>query len=190
MNEPKSVKLSTNRLELIAATLDHLCAEIEAPDRLASLLNVRVEAGWPPGEYDRDAQEFFRDRLQEGGTSAIGWYGWYAVQRGNSNRPSVLVGAGGYFGPPNEEGEVEIGFSIVSAWQGLGYATEIAQRLVENAFADRRVKKTIAHATPINLASSRVLEKSGFQYVCTEEDSGNNLFEIRRGTSIPIRASR
>ncbi|MCD4846876.1 MAG: GNAT family N-acetyltransferase [Candidatus Aegiribacteria sp.] len=182
MNESKSIKLSTNRLELIAATLDHVCAELEAPERLASLLNAQVEPGWPPGEYDRDAQEFFRDRLKEGGVAVIGWYGWYAVRCGSPYQPSVLVGAGGYFGPPSEEGEVEIGFSVMPAWQGLGYATEIAETLIENAFTDIQVQKVIAHTTPVNLASCKVLEKCGFRYVCRNEESDNNRFEILRNT--------
>jgi RimJ/RimL family protein N-acetyltransferase len=183
MNKSKTVKLSTNRLELVAATLDHICAELEAPERLASLLNAQVEPGWPPGEYDRNAQEFFRDRLKEGGVAVIGWYSWYAVRRGSPYQPSVLVGAGGYFGPPNEEGEVEIGFSVMSVWQGLGYAIEMAEALIENAFTDIRVKKVIAHTTPVNLASCKVLEKCRFRYVCRDEESGNNLFEILRNTS-------
>lgn len=180
MNNIASVTLSTQHLELIAATLDHICAEIDAPERLTSLLHAQVEPGWPPGEYDRDAQEFFRDRLQEGGKAAIGWYSWYAVQRGTLNQRSVLVGAGGYFGPPNEIGEVEIGFSVMPTWQGLGYATEIARALIEYAFTDRRVNKVIAHTACGNVASCRVLEKCGFRSVGGDAQSGNCLFEIRR----------
>ena len=55
-----------------AATLDHLCAEIEAPAKLASMLGIDVPAGWPPGEYDRAAQEFFRDRMEELGPAGGG----------------------------------------------------------------------------------------------------------------------
>ena len=100
------MRLSTNRIELLAATLDHVCAELESAERLASLLKAHVEHGWPPCEYDQDAQMFFRDRLKEGGASVIGWYGWYALRRGSPDRPPGLVGAGGYFGRPNEEGIV------------------------------------------------------------------------------------
>ncbi len=180
MNQSISMRLSTNRLELIAATLDHVCAELESAERLASLLKAYVEPGWPPGEYDRDAQEFFRDRLKEGGAAVIGWYGWYALRHGNADQAPVLVGAGGYFGPPSEEGVVEIGFSIMPAWQNNGYATELAEMLIKNAFTDGRVLKVIAHTTPTNLASRKVLEKCGFNYVCREEESGNNLYAIMR----------
>jgi len=174
------MRLSTNRLELIAATFDHVCSELESTERLASLLKAHVEPGWPPGEYDRDAQVFFRDRLKEGGAAAIGWYCWYALRHGSPYEAPVLVGAGGYFGPPSEEGVVEIGFSIMPAWQNNGYATELAELLIKNAFTDGRVLKVIAHTTPMNLASCKVLEKCGFNYVRSDEESGYNLYAIMR----------
>ncbi|HPX82616.1 MAG TPA: GNAT family N-acetyltransferase [Syntrophales bacterium] len=59
---------------------------------------------------------------------------------------------------------VEIGFSIMPAWQNFGYATELAELLIKNAFTDGRVLKVIAHTTPMNLASCKVLEKCGFNY--------------------------
>jgi RimJ/RimL family protein N-acetyltransferase len=172
--------LSTDNLDLIAATLDHVMAELESPEYLASLLNVRVEPGWPPGEYDRNAQEFFLERLKEGGPDAAGWYTWYAVKRGNQSGSSTLIGAGGYFGPPSEDGTIEIGFSVMPSWPGHGYGTEIASKLTEHAFTDSRVKKVIAHTAPENMASRKVLEKCGFSFVCMNEETGHNRFEIFR----------
>ncbi|NPU83948.1 MAG: GNAT family N-acetyltransferase [Syntrophaceae bacterium] len=163
---------------MIAATPDLLAAEGESPERLASLLKARVEPGWPPGEYDRDAREYFRERLEEGGAGAAGWYVWYALQRGETGGPAVLVGAGGYFGPPGDDGSVEIGFSVMPAWRELGYATEMAGMLVGHAFADGRVQKVVAHASPGNPTSCRVLEKCGFSLVSRDETSGNNRFEV------------
>ncbi len=180
MNTSEPIRLSTNRLELVAATLELVLAELESPDSLATLLNVQVEAGWPPGEYDRSAQEFFRDCLQKGGDAAIGWHNWYAIQRATPHKPAILVAAGGYCGLPNEKGEVEIGFSVMPAWQKLGYATELAQALVVHAFDDERVQKVIVHTTPANIASRKVIDKCGFCYVGHDATSGNDCFEIVR----------
>lgn len=157
-----------------------MCAEIEAPECLASLLGATVEPGWPPGEYDRGAQEFFRDRLREGGNHAVGWYGWYAIRRGGLNEASVLVGAGGYIGPPNGDGVVEIGFSMMPLWQGMGYATEMVQTLVANALADPRVRKVVAHTSRENSASRRVLNRTGFRYVDGADEPGSVCFEVLR----------
>jgi [ribosomal protein S5]-alanine N-acetyltransferase len=182
--QSEGVRLFTNRLELMAITLDHVCTGLEAPECLAALLNALAEAEIPPGEFDRDAQVPFRDNLKEDGASAVGgWYGWYTVQRTSPHMPSVLIGEGGYFGPPGGNGEVEIGFSIMSAWQSLGYATELVGMLIDNAFIDNRVQKIIAHASPGNLASCKVLEKCGLNYVCREEGSGNSLYAIIRDIS-------
>ena len=177
MNEPNSMKISTDRLEVVAATLDHVRAELESPESLTAELNADVGPDWPPGEYDRAVQEFFRDCLQKGGSAVVGWYGWYAIR--NDQHPE-LIGSGGYLGLPCENGEVETGFSIVNNWQGAGYATEMAGALVTNALTDSRVQKIIAHSTRRNFASCKVLEKVGFKVVGTGEKSGSIRFEIQR----------
>ena len=174
------MKLSTDHLDLIAATLDLVQAELESPEHLASQLCATVEPGWPPGEYDRGAQEFFRDHLMEGGAAVVGWYGWYAVRRGTGDQLAVLVGAGGYLGPPDRDGGVEIGFSVMPSWQDRGYATELAGALVQNAFTDQRVQKVVAHTTAANPASRRVLEKRGFHQSGQIGDDGNIRFECPR----------
>jgi ribosomal-protein-alanine N-acetyltransferase len=116
--------MRTPRLDLIATTLAHLDTELDAPERLAPMLDALVPSGWPPCEYDADAMRFFRERLQAEGASSAGWYGWYAVRRATSGEPATLVAGGGYFGPPND-GRVEIGYSVVESHRGQGFATEL-----------------------------------------------------------------
>ena len=170
----------TDRLELVAATAEHVSAELESPELLGAMLNVRIAPGWPPGEYDRQAQEFFRDRLREGGEVTVGWYAWYVILRDSDRSLSVLVGAAGFSGPPNERGEVEVGFSILPAWEGRGFATETVKALVRHAFADSRVTKVIARTTVQNRASQRVLSKSGFECVDDGAPPWSLRFEILR----------
>lgn len=182
MRSPRPLTLATARLDVVAATLDHVHAELDGRERLAALLHADVEAGWPPGEYDRGAQEFFRDRLCEGGAEVVGWYTWYALRRGGSQR--VLVGAGGFIGPPSEEGDAEIGFSIMPTWRGRGYATELVGALLTWAFDDPRARRILAHTTPQNAASCRALEKSGFCLVGRIEESQTMCFELLRPPSV------
>ncbi len=54
----------TGRLLLVAATPDHLRTELDSPSKLGFMLNADVPADWPPGEYDRKAQEFFLDLME------------------------------------------------------------------------------------------------------------------------------
>lgn len=139
--------------------------------------------GWPAGEYDAAAMEFFRDRLEQGGPEVVGWYGWYAVRREEAGSPATLVGSGGYLGPPSPEGEVEIGYSLLPASRGQGYATEITQALVARARADPRVRRVIAHTQQDNQASIRVLERCGFSRTGEGEEPGSLRFVFGRLSS-------
>jgi RimJ/RimL family protein N-acetyltransferase len=156
-------RLQSNRLTLIAATLAHVRTELEAPEQLAALLDAVVSADWPTGEYDREAKEIFRSRFEEGGIEVEGWYGWYALREADAEGPRALVGAGGYFGPPDAEGTVEIGYSILPEWQRRGYASELVRMLVERAFTFANIERVIAHTTEANPASIAVLLRCGFQ---------------------------
>jgi len=163
--------IRTERLDLLAAAIDHLDAELESPSQLAALLGARVPEGWPPGEYDRTAIEFFRARLAEN-PEAAGWYGWYAVERAGEGRLATLLGAGGYYGPPSADGTVEVGYSILPGFQGRGFATELVRALVARAFATAGVTRVIAHTFPGNAGSVKALERSGFVLVGPDREPG------------------
>jgi len=73
----------------------------------------------------------------------------------------LVIGLCGFTGPPDSNRCVEIGYSIVPAYQGRGLATEAARALI-NFSIPNQVRKVRAHTlTEIN-ASTRVLEKCGF----------------------------
>jgi RimJ/RimL family protein N-acetyltransferase len=126
------------------------------------LLSVEIPAGWPPGEYDRQASSSLRARLIEN-PDALGWFGfWYAVRRSVGSRTAMLVGVGGYFGPPDAEGTVEIGYSILPEVQSRGFATEVVSALASRAFATAAVKRVVARTARGNIGSIKVLVRSGF----------------------------
>ncbi len=167
-------------LTLIASTLTHIIAELEAPEQLADLLNATVSPQWPTGEYDRDAMEFFRACFEKGGEAVEGWYGWYAVRDQDATAPRSLVGAAGYFGPPDASGVVEIGYSVLPEWQRRGYARQMVQALIENAFTLPEVHRIIAHTTEQNAASVAVLRRCGFQSAGPGDEPGLIRFERAR----------
>lgn len=160
--QPLPTPLHSARLTLHATTLAHLAAERAGPAALESALGAVVPASWPPGEYDADALAFFEQALGDGGPAVVGWYGWYAVRRATAETPATLVGAGGFFGPPDADGVVEIGYSICSEWQRQGFATELVATLVAWARSQPAVRGMRAHTTPDNAASIAVLERTGF----------------------------
>src|SRR5215203_2887875 len=88
-----------------------------------------------------------------------------------------LVGWGGFKGPPTRE-TVEIGYEIAESRQGRGLATAAARAMVEDAFADERVTRVIAHTLPEHNASTRVLEKLGFRLDGEAEENGRRVWRF------------
>jgi RimJ/RimL family protein N-acetyltransferase len=157
--------LRTARLDLIAATVDQLSAELEDPQKLGALLGAEILPSWPPGEYDRIAMEYFRTRLVEGGSAVAGWYGWYGIRRATAELPPILVVSAGYFGPPTALGSVDIGYSVVPEWRRHGYATETVNALSARALEVPGVHRVLAEAHMANAASIAVLKRCGFRWV-------------------------
>lgn len=168
--------ITSARLDLVPATIAHLEAELNSPEELGRFLGAVVPSSWPPGEYDRAAMEFFRDRLS-GNPALVGWYGWYAIHRAESDGPTV-IGAAGYLGPPGSDGTVEVGYSIAQEFRGRGYATEIVEALVRQAFSFPEVTRVIAHTQTSNSGSVKVLRRCGFTLVGLDDESG--AFEYER----------
>ncbi len=164
--------LATPRLDLIAATARLHTLELEDRVAFAEALDSEVDPAWPPGEYDADAIAFFRDQLAAH-PERVGWLSYYVRLR----EGACLVGAAGYFGPP-EQGQVEIGYSLLEAHQGKGYATEVVLALDARA-RSQGVRRVIAHTAEVNAPSQRVLERCGF----VREGPGRGAGSLRYGSS-------
>lgn len=151
-------RILTPRLELVLGTASVLRADLEGPDALGEALGAAVPvAGWPPGEWDEPAVRWMLGQV-ESGISPGDWGAWYYLRR----EDRLLVGAGGYKGAPDDDGTVEIGYSVVESVQRRGYATEAALGLVVRAFADPSVRRVTAETFPHLVASLGVLRKLGF----------------------------
>jgi RimJ/RimL family protein N-acetyltransferase len=74
----------------------------------------------------------------------------------------VVIGDCGWFGPPDEDGEVEIGYGLAPSARGRGLGTEAVRLLVEwvRAHGARSVR---AEVLPGNETSLRLLARLGFE---------------------------
>lgn len=61
-----------------------------------------------------------------------------------------------------QAGVAEFGYWLGRAYWGRGIATEAAQLLADHALKERQLRRLEAHVFLPNVASARVLEKSGF----------------------------
>jgi len=95
---------------------------------------------------------------------------WQALERGTG----ALVGCCGLRPYSFGESGFELGYYLVPARWGLGYATEAATGVIHYAFTTLRLPQLFAGHHPHNVASRRVLIKLGFQHIgdCWYEPNG------------------
>jgi RimJ/RimL family protein N-acetyltransferase len=96
--------------------------------------------------------------------------------------PRELIGLCGFKTQP-ENGVVEVGYSLVPAFQRQGYCTEAIRALIARAFTHASVQRVAAETLPHMRASLRVMEKCGMRYVGTgaeEEGMPTVRYEVNR----------
>lgn len=172
-------RIETERLQLVPATIDTLHAELVNPARLAAIARMDVSPEWPPELYDRDPIIYTLERL-EAAPDEEGWWMYYFVRKATLAVDPLMLGCGGYKGPPSADGTVEIGYSIVPEERCRGYATEAARGLIHHAFEDDAVRQVIAETLPSLRASIRVLEKCGFRLAGAGSEEGVIRYELSR----------
>ena len=163
--------METTHLKLTPWAPEHLLAMIDGADRFEDAAGVPLAEGLREFFVSGEVSPAWVERLRAT-TSPDPWTLGFAVVHRDDER---VVGSAGFKGPPDDDGVVEIAYGIAPGYQGRGLATEAAGALV--AFALERVDVTSirAHTLPENNASSRVLAKSGFQYLGEVVDPEDGL---------------
>jgi RimJ/RimL family protein N-acetyltransferase len=90
----------------------------------------------------------------------------------------AVIGDIGFHAPPDELGELSVGFGIVPEARAHGYATEALRTLLDWALRRPEVRAVHADTDLVNLASQRVLLAAGMRLVADEGD--RKLYEIAK----------
>ena len=170
------MRIRTRRLELIAAASASVQAALDGRAALAVALGARVPATWPPEFLDDAALEFTRAKLAD--PSQAGWWMYFLVLPG---RDRVLIGSGGYAGPP-AGGAVTVGYGIVSDHRRCGYASEAARGLIDHAFAHPEVTRVFAETLPELAGSIAVMRRCGMQPQGAGSEPGSVRYGLDRET--------
>ena len=149
-------RIETARMRGERLRLDH------GPELEHLLLDPRITPTmWardePPTREDIKAG--LRDKLRH--WESYGFGQWLLRDRASGE----MVGRGGpQWTRASGTDEVEIGWVIVPERWGEGLATELAWASLEVAFGPLELREVIAYTLPHNVASRRVMEKTGFAY--------------------------
>jgi RimJ/RimL family protein N-acetyltransferase len=181
-----SIRLRTERLQLRSATPELAAADLNDPSDFSRLLEADVPQDWPPPLNDDNTKAFTLNYLKEN-PDAAGWGTWYFLLPGRGDERTRAIGIGGFKGKPSGEGMVEIGYSVMPDYQGLGFASEAVAGLIGWAFSHPEVLLVIAETLPALGASIRVLENNGFHLLGSGSEEGVIRYGIDRNQFQPHR---
>lgn len=152
--------IETDRLRMITFTADMMKASLRG--ELEEAAGYKVMPGYPMEAYKEFFPykiERFRQYPRENEFEGV------IIHKGDQ----MIIGDMGFKGGPDEEGSMDLGYSMMEAYQGKGYTTEMAKAAVVWGLQQPGVKRIIASCSETNLASVRVLEKVGFNRERTED---------------------
>jgi [ribosomal protein S5]-alanine N-acetyltransferase len=92
-----------------------------------------------------------------------------------------VVGHAGFHGPPNDDGMVEVGYTVLPEYRRRGYARAMLAALLRQAADEPQVRVVRASISPDNAASLATIKGFGFEPAgeqWDEEDGRELLFEV------------
>lgn len=157
-------QLKTQHLHMESWTADLANAALHDESRLEELFGVHVPDDFP----NQPVRDFvLPNKITElkAEPSRGMWSGIIIHVADN-----IVIGSMGFKAPPDDGGMVEIGYDIIPAYQGQGYATEMAKALITWGLEQPSVRLITAECLPNNWASIRVLQKVGMQQIDSSTD--------------------
>ena len=166
---PSIERLETDRLVGECFRLDHydqLCRLHRDPVVMATLGGVRSPEA---------TRAFLQGKMDHWRTHGFGYWMFYQKETGRfAGRGGIQhIEIGG-------RAEVEVGYTVVAALWGRGYATEIARGLIAVGFDQLGLDDLVCFTLMGNRASQRVMAKAGFAFerTVTHEGKPHVLFRL------------
>lgn len=154
--------IKTDRLMLITFTTEMMLAAISSERELEKAAGYQVIDDYPSDDY-KEILPFKIQRYRQY-PEENEWEGLIVHQQ-----DQMIIGDMGFRRSTDNPEELELGYSIVPAYQGHGYATEMAQAIISWGLTQAGVKTIIANCDKDNQASIRVLEKAGLKKLGEQE---------------------
>ena len=158
------MEITTPRLTLLPVDVPICEASFAGMNALSQFLNIELSAVIDL-EYGAEPFRYTYDRIKDKPDEAQ-WCMYLFIHQADR----ALAGLGGYKGPPDEQGMVEIGYQIYEPYRNQGLATEAADGMINRAFEHPNVTVVQAHTLAEENASVRVLKKCGMGFTGPFDD--------------------
>lgn len=165
MNKKEGIILDSPRLTIIPLTHSQLIKYLKTDNSLENELQLAPLSRIISPELIEPLQNKILPAVADSSNNFLFYTLWTMINK----QERVLVGDLCFKGPPNEEGDIEIGYGTYPSFQQQGYITEVIGALIRWASVQPEVNAITAETNKTNIASIRALEKNNFQQFKTTE---------------------
>ena len=160
------ISLTSSRLKIIPLTLPQFALLLKSRSDLEKELGLTI-SGEQLNQETQEAMEWLYDQAQQHSKDYLWYTNWQIIDRAENR----AVGSLCFIGAPNEKGDVTIGYGTDEAYQNQGIMTEAVKEICNWTFQQKGVKTILAESDADNQASHRVLQKCGFEQLCSETET-------------------
>ena len=156
------MKLSSKNIDIIPLSLNNLRLFIKSRSQFEEKQNLKISGKELADAYKEELNEVIErtpDAWDNNCTDYLFYTLWVLVHK----QQKAIVGQFTFNGKPNENGEVEVFFSIEKPHRQNGYATEVMKTILEWASQDNIFKVVLVEADLKNKAAMASLKKLGFR---------------------------
>lgn len=154
----------TERLKLLPLTGEQLEWLVESIEKFEKKMSVRYEAEPVDGWY-RNIIKGQIEKIKKEEENYLYYTFWMILRK----EDRVIIGSADFKCPPNEKGEVEIGYGLGENYRKKGYMVETVNELCQWALEQKEVQCVLAETEKWNIDSQKVLQHCDFQLFKEEE---------------------
>lgn len=152
--------VDAERLKILPLTYSELITYLKANDKFETEFGLAVTGRIISEDVKDMVESFTLPRMKKANEDNYLYYTFWIVIEKSSN---TIVAELGFKGPPDRNGDIEIGYGTMPGQRGKGYMTEAVSAMAVWALSREGIRGVLAEVEETNFASLRVVQKNGFQ---------------------------
>ena len=150
--------IETERLIIKPLSYEQLVCYAQNDASLEKLLNVNISSRVISEDLKEALESTILPNVADTSKNYLFSTLWTAILKSENKMVADLC----FYGEPNKDGEIELGYGTYEEYRGRGIMTEMVSAIVEWAQTQPKVTAIIASTSKLNKASYSVLDKNGF----------------------------
>jgi [ribosomal protein S5]-alanine N-acetyltransferase len=158
ITQKDTIKLLSSRLYIVSLTYNQLIKYTRFDGSLEAELGVTSHKRILPEEFREALEQTILPSVKHNPENILFSTLWIIIYK----EKNLMVGDLCFKGPPNKEGEIEIGYGTYEGFFNKGFMSEAVGAIQEWAFSQPNVTSILAETGRNNWASHKTLQKNKF----------------------------